>query len=392
MAAHDSRNLHLIDMIDARLTVFLQPGLCNKVADGLREDLDNSLLRYLDDHEAVLLGYKNIRVVTKQALLTPWFPYLTIEAQAELLLFRPVPGKILVGRVHKVNDGMLGILVLGGINASVPAEQMPDGFMFDAQNHCWVPDGDYSRAIMRGDFVACRVLSAPVTDPEEHQLLFNLDATLRDPEAGLCAKQTDLQNQKRSHLAATHAAGATVQPGAHGTVQTDQGGADQHGDYQQQRKERNQDRGEKSSSKKDKKRKREQGIEQSVAKTNKIAASITQTPQQLQAKLEQGQQQQQPVLDGLSGAATPAAAGAGDPATPPRSSKKDRKHKHKDGSHKHSSSKIDKKHKHKDSSRRHSSSKGQHEHSSSGTKHEHSSGSKEKQTARKTLAVVPAAY
>lgn len=80
--------------------------------------------RYLDDHEAVLLGYKNVRIVTKQvclltwecsrclrtfdvdvgadlldmqALLTPWLPYLTIEAQAKLLWLKPVPGKILGG-------------------------------------------------------------------------------------------------------------------------------------------------------------------------------------------------------------------------------------------------------------------------------------------------------
>lgn len=46
MAAYDCRNLHIIDLVDAKLTIYLQPGLCNKVAEGVSEVLDSSLLRY----------------------------------------------------------------------------------------------------------------------------------------------------------------------------------------------------------------------------------------------------------------------------------------------------------------------------------------------------------
>ena len=48
--------------------------------------------RYNDDLGGVLLSYRNARVLTRQASIHPYFPYVRVEVVAEVVLFKPRPG------------------------------------------------------------------------------------------------------------------------------------------------------------------------------------------------------------------------------------------------------------------------------------------------------------
>eukprot|EP00775_Hariotina_reticulata_P008377 gene8377-8561_t len=152
-------NSHLLELLDARLSIFLSPAYLGKLEEGIHRELNLALLRYLEDHEAILLAYHKLRLADDQAMLGPAnFPYMNIQVDAELLLFKPAIGQILVGTVRKMAGGVLGVLALGGMNAQVPFSEMPSGWVFDKRNKCLVPDKDYSRAILMGDVVAVRML------------------------------------------------------------------------------------------------------------------------------------------------------------------------------------------------------------------------------------------
>ena len=48
--------------------------------------------RYSEDLEGVVLSFANERVLTTQASIHPYFPFVRLEVLADLVLFRPRPG------------------------------------------------------------------------------------------------------------------------------------------------------------------------------------------------------------------------------------------------------------------------------------------------------------
>lgn len=65
MAAYDSRNLHLVELNDANLTIYIPPWMCNQVEAGVYDELDNTLLRcwLLQDSIAAVADWRSCNTV-----------------------------------------------------------------------------------------------------------------------------------------------------------------------------------------------------------------------------------------------------------------------------------------------------------------------------------------
>ena len=57
-----------------------------------------------------MLAYRNERVLTRQGQIHPYFPLVRVEVTADVVVFRPQPGKRL-GKEAQMGCGMLNCLL-----------------------------------------------------------------------------------------------------------------------------------------------------------------------------------------------------------------------------------------------------------------------------------------
>lgn len=167
-----------VHTITANFDIDLHPSKTEDVLDGIREQLNAGLLRFNEDLEGVVLSYSKERIVSKQAVIRPYFPYLHVKVCADVVLFKPQVGALLVGQVNKVGSDYLGLLVLGIFNVSIGVSGMPD-FRCDAQEQCWYQSRDLSHRIALGSDVRFSVVSLL-----DQGSLFSIVGSLVDPQSG----------------------------------------------------------------------------------------------------------------------------------------------------------------------------------------------------------------
>jgi DNA-directed RNA polymerase I subunit RPA43 len=63
-------------------------------------------------------------------------PFMHFEVEVDALLFRPIVGKLLVGRVNRMSSTHVGALVAGLFNATIPANAMP-GYSYNSEVDQW---------------------------------------------------------------------------------------------------------------------------------------------------------------------------------------------------------------------------------------------------------------
>ncbi|CAI7913915.1 unnamed protein product, partial [Closterium sp. NIES-54] len=111
--------------VETRLTLDIHPSRSGNVVAGVKEQLNNSLMRYSEQHGGIVLAYSNVLLFGRTAaILTGLNPYLHVSLSARLLLFAPRPGAFLEGVVNNVGADFIGLLVLGVFNAAVPDQFM----------------------------------------------------------------------------------------------------------------------------------------------------------------------------------------------------------------------------------------------------------------------------
>ena len=102
--------------------------------------LDKRLLRYSRDFfdGAVLMAYANLRLATSGAIHNG-APSIALCATFDALIFRPRVGTTMTGKVNKIGEGHIGMLVAGIFNASIPAsEGITASYAYDHNTGRWL--------------------------------------------------------------------------------------------------------------------------------------------------------------------------------------------------------------------------------------------------------------
>ncbi|CAI5526335.1 unnamed protein product [Closterium sp. Naga37s-1] len=158
--------------VETRLTLDIHPSRSGNVVAGVKEQLNNSLMRYSEQHGGIVLAYSNVLLFGRTAaILTGLNPYLHVSLSARLLLFAPRPGAFLEGVVNNVGADFIGLLVLGVFNAAVPDQFMrswkhveEEAAADDSDNHGqqqhWQHKEDPSHRIFVGSRIRVQVDSA----------------------------------------------------------------------------------------------------------------------------------------------------------------------------------------------------------------------------------------
>lgn len=78
--------------------------------------------------DGILLGYKNVKILTPQGGLVTDSCYIHLDIEADFYIFKPEVGATLTGIVNKKSKDHVGCLVHGIFNVSVPNKSEDDAW------------------------------------------------------------------------------------------------------------------------------------------------------------------------------------------------------------------------------------------------------------------------
>lgn len=101
------------------LPLYLSPSYLAMPMEGVREQLNRSVLKYVEQLGGVLLSYTNLRLQRPLGRIAFDAPEIHIRVGFEATYFAPKVGDVIEGKVSRVGGDHIAILVLGVFNASV---------------------------------------------------------------------------------------------------------------------------------------------------------------------------------------------------------------------------------------------------------------------------------
>lgn len=115
---------------DANLVVFIHPSKANKVPQAILCELSSLLFKFNEKFEGVPLAYE-VNIQSEYAkILSGLHPYFGVRLKATLLLFSPKPDMLLEGKVVKLAQESVHVVVLGFSSAIIIEEDIRDEFKY----------------------------------------------------------------------------------------------------------------------------------------------------------------------------------------------------------------------------------------------------------------------
>mmetsp|Transcript_17385 Transcript_17385/g.29800 ORF Transcript_17385/g.29800 Transcript_17385/m.29800 type:complete len:311 (+) Transcript_17385:162-1094(+) len=134
---HDGGCLQSLQKVVTIMQLDLLPSKLGDVHAGVEDLLNDMLMRYDEGLDAVVMAVGPHKVLSKEAVIQPYFPLCRLKVQVALLLFTPQEDAMLTGRVIQVGQDFIGLLVLGVINASIAKSEMRSEWTWESQAQEW---------------------------------------------------------------------------------------------------------------------------------------------------------------------------------------------------------------------------------------------------------------
>ncbi|XP_021902619.1 uncharacterized protein LOC110818161 isoform X2 [Carica papaya] len=104
---------------DANLIVYLHPSKSMKAVQAILRELSALLFKFSEAFDGVLLAY-DVNILDKCAKILPGVhPYFGVRLKAKLLLFSPKPDLLIEGKVVKLTEESIHVIVLGFSSAII---------------------------------------------------------------------------------------------------------------------------------------------------------------------------------------------------------------------------------------------------------------------------------
>lgn len=191
----EEMQLEWLKVADAELQVCVHPAWANNVQKGVQEILNSLLFRCNEDLDGVVLAYLDLKIPSHIAKILPGLsPYFRVNLTAKLLIFSPKMGMMLEGKVNKIEEDYVGVLVLGIFNAAIGVTDTRDGFHFLEENleRAWVSDSQ-QHIIKLGTIIRFSVKSV-----EEKDEFLDIAGSLEPSDTGSIEWLTQLKFNKSS--------------------------------------------------------------------------------------------------------------------------------------------------------------------------------------------------
>jgi len=118
------------------LNLHLPPCYWNQPNAGILYKLNKNLMKHIDELGGVLMAFWNIRVLEDKGFILDDTPHIHFPISFEALIFCPMIGTKLVGKVNKIGVDHIGLLVLDVFNASISAASLSEEYT-KVEEDCW---------------------------------------------------------------------------------------------------------------------------------------------------------------------------------------------------------------------------------------------------------------
>uniref|UniRef100_A0A5B6YG26 DNA-directed RNA polymerase subunit n=1 Tax=Davidia involucrata TaxID=16924 RepID=A0A5B6YG26_DAVIN len=119
---------------DANLVVYVHPSKSKKVSEAILRELGSLLFKFSETFNGVLLAY-DVNILSEVAKILPGIhPYLGVRLKAKLLLFYPKPDMLLEGKVVKLGQQSIHVIVLGFSSAIITEEDIREEFIYKVKH------------------------------------------------------------------------------------------------------------------------------------------------------------------------------------------------------------------------------------------------------------------
>jgi DNA-directed RNA polymerase I subunit RPA43 len=93
----------MFESCEMRVVVCLPPSFIGNLRNGIEESLNENLMRYREDINAVMISYSQIRLPQSSGMILEEEPYISFDVSVQAIVFRPTKGMQLAGVVNKVH-------------------------------------------------------------------------------------------------------------------------------------------------------------------------------------------------------------------------------------------------------------------------------------------------
>ncbi|XP_059636570.1 uncharacterized protein LOC132278723 [Cornus florida] len=115
---------------DVNLVVHVHPSKSKKVSEAILRELGSLLFKFSETFDGVVLAY-DVNILSDLAKILPGIhPYFGVKLKAKLLLFYPKPDMILEGKVVKIGQQSIHVIVLGFSSAIITEEDIREEFEY----------------------------------------------------------------------------------------------------------------------------------------------------------------------------------------------------------------------------------------------------------------------
>ncbi|XP_007017752.2 PREDICTED: uncharacterized protein LOC18591523 isoform X1 [Theobroma cacao] len=123
-----------LSVADADLVVYVHPSKSRKVSQAILRELSSLLFKFNEAFDGVLLAY-DVNIQDKQAkILSGVHPYFGLRLKANLLLFSPKSDMLLEGKVVKLSQESIHVIILGFSSAIITAQNIRGEFKYKTKD------------------------------------------------------------------------------------------------------------------------------------------------------------------------------------------------------------------------------------------------------------------
>ncbi|XP_074331992.1 uncharacterized protein LOC141668860 isoform X1 [Apium graveolens] len=119
-----------LKIADGNLVVYVHPSKSKSASDAILSELSSQLFKFSESLDGVLLAYDVDIIGTLGKILPGIHPYFGVKLKSKLLLFNPKPNMLLEGKVVKLSQQAIHVIVLGFSSAVITEEDIPKEFRY----------------------------------------------------------------------------------------------------------------------------------------------------------------------------------------------------------------------------------------------------------------------
>ncbi|KAK9270915.1 hypothetical protein L1049_026502 [Liquidambar formosana] len=119
---------------DANITLSVHPSKHTRVSQAILHEKSSSLFKFNEIFHGVVLAY-DVNTQSNIAKILPGlYPYFAVKLKAKLLLFSPKPDMLLEGKVVKLSQESIHVIVLGFSSAIITEEDIREEFRYKTKH------------------------------------------------------------------------------------------------------------------------------------------------------------------------------------------------------------------------------------------------------------------